>query len=313
MDHLVQDAGRLYEEASRCAAAGCWRAALVLVGSALEAGLVATACRLEPELRERGLWPRTGEPSKWTLGQSIELAVKAGWLPALRPGGDLLASLDGDVGDAVEFLNRVRALAVHPAASTRDSVAPDFGDVEHMKPTFEVCEGIMAAVFERLQGVVVQGRVDPDQALLIERDRTQLREHIDRLVSGNGITWRTDETEWRVSEGHLGERWIRTPPLLREVDYWVALHEVVHILCQLETALADGVSTDFANELLVWQVTRAIALIEPSAAAWREMELVFQARDEAPPVELAKEMHQLAPPPGFALVFKRSPIAEHGE
>lgn len=304
-DHLVQDAGRLYEEASRCAAAGFWRAALVLVGAALEAGLVATACRLEHDLREQGLWPSTGEPSRWTLGQSIELAIKAGWLPAQRPGGDLFASLDGDVGDAVEFLNRVRTMAVHPAAITRDAIAPDFGDVEHMKPTYEVFEGVMSAVFERLRCVVDEGRTDPDKALLSEPARTTLRGHIERLAAANGIAWRTDETEWRVSEGDLSARWIRTTPLLREVDYWVALHEIIHLLCQLETALPDGVSTDFANELLVWQVARMIALIEPSSAVWREMELMFEAQGEAPPTELAQDMHKLAPPLGSKLAFKR--------
>jgi hypothetical protein len=62
------------------------------------------------------------------------------------------------------------AFALRPAASTRDSVAPDFGDAEHVKPAFEVCEGIMAAVFEQLRSGVAQGRADPDQALLVKRD-----------------------------------------------------------------------------------------------------------------------------------------------
>jgi hypothetical protein len=305
LDQLVQDAGRLYEEASRCAGAGCWRAALVLIGSALEAGIVATACRLEPRLREQGLWPSSGEPSRWTLGQAIGLAVSAGWLPAQRPDGDLFASLDGDVGDALEFLNRVRAMAVHPAATARNEIAPDFGDVEHMRPTFEVFEGIMAAVFERLRDAVVEGRdADPDSALLDGPTRTALFGHITRLMSANGIVWRTDETEWRVSEGDIGERWIRTTPLLREVDYWVALHEIVHILFQLETALSDGVSTDFGSELLVWQITRAVALITPSSAAWREMELVLVGRDEAPPAGVAESMHELATPAGSTFAFK---------
>lgn len=51
---LVQDAGRLCDEASCRAAAGCWRAALVLIDSALEPGVVATACRLEPQLQDQG-------------------------------------------------------------------------------------------------------------------------------------------------------------------------------------------------------------------------------------------------------------------
>jgi hypothetical protein len=92
---LVRLAGELHDEARRCASAGCRRAALVLIGSALEAGIVASACCLEPELRARELWP-SQDPSRWTLGQAVE----------------------------------------------------------HMRVTYEVCEGIMGAVFERLNAAI---------------------------------------------------------------------------------------------------------------------------------------------------------------
>jgi hypothetical protein len=147
---LVETAGRLYDEAGRCVQAGCWRAALVLIGSALEASVVATACCLEPELRERGLWPRNGDPTRWTLGQAIDLAAAAGWLPSQQTDRDSLGSLGGDVGDAVRFLNDVRKMAVHPGAHAREEITPDFSDIEHMRPTYEVFDGIAAAVFERL-------------------------------------------------------------------------------------------------------------------------------------------------------------------
>lgn len=55
----VQDlgdlAGDLHNEAQLCSEAGCWRAALLLVSSALEAALLATVCCFEPELRQRRL------------------------------------------------------------------------------------------------------------------------------------------------------------------------------------------------------------------------------------------------------------------
>jgi hypothetical protein len=150
---LVRLAGELYGEAQRCAAAGCWRAALILVGSALEAGITATACCREPELREQGLWPR-GEPSMWSLGQVMKLAVSAGWLPTGDTGEGLTGKLAGEVGDAIEFLAAVRNMATHPAAVTRHELAPDFADLSHMQVTYEVVEGVMAAVFERLNGVI---------------------------------------------------------------------------------------------------------------------------------------------------------------
>lgn len=91
---------------------------------ALEAGIVATACCLEPELRERGLWPPNGDPTRWTLGQAIDLATAADWLPAERPDTDPIAWLAADVGDAVKFLNDIRKLAVHPGVHAREQVTP---------------------------------------------------------------------------------------------------------------------------------------------------------------------------------------------
>jgi hypothetical protein len=97
------------------------------------------------------LWPAA---TRLTLGPLIKLAVEEEWLPVQRPDGDLFASLDGEVGDAVVFLNHVRKMAVHPAASARDEIAPDFNDVAHMQPTFDVFEGIMTAVFGHLRDAV---------------------------------------------------------------------------------------------------------------------------------------------------------------
>ena len=150
---LVRLAGELHEEAQRCASAGCWRAALILTGSALEAGIVASACCLEPELRARELWP-SRDPSRWTLGQAVEVAIGAGWLPCGRPGEGLTGKLDGEVGDAIAFLVAVRNMATHPMSVMRHELAPDFADVTHMRVTYEVCEGIMAAVFERLNAAI---------------------------------------------------------------------------------------------------------------------------------------------------------------
>jgi hypothetical protein len=150
---LVRLAGELHDEARRCASAGCWRAALVLIGSALEAGIVASACCLEPELRARELWP-SRDPSRWTLGQAVELAIGAGWLPCGRPGEGLTGRLDGEVGDAIVFLVVVRNMATHPVSVMRHELAPDFADATHTRVTYEVCEGIMGAVFERLNAAI---------------------------------------------------------------------------------------------------------------------------------------------------------------
>jgi hypothetical protein len=156
--HLTEAAGSLHGEAGKCAEAECWRAALLLIGSALEAAITATACCLEPELREQEVWPSREDPTQWTLGDTIKLAKSAGWLPSRQPDADYMASLDGEVGDALKFLNRVRNMAVHPATHARESIRPDFHDMRHMQPTYEIFDGIMAAVFERLSCQINQLR-----------------------------------------------------------------------------------------------------------------------------------------------------------
>jgi len=67
---------------------------------------------------------------------------------------DLFALLSGEVGDAVQFLSRLRIMATHPGNYVLAEIAPDFGDPSAMKPTYQIVEGVTAAVFERLSKVV---------------------------------------------------------------------------------------------------------------------------------------------------------------
>jgi hypothetical protein len=66
----------------------------------------------------------------------------------------LTGKLDGEVGDAIAFLVAVRNMATHPMSVMRHDLAPDFADATHLRVSYEVCEGIMAAVFERLNAVI---------------------------------------------------------------------------------------------------------------------------------------------------------------
>lgn len=125
----------------------------MLIGSAIEAGIIATACVAEPTLRDRGLWPQPDDPTRWTLGTAIDLATKAAWPVELQDARSTDA-LAGDVGDAMRFLNQVRNMAVHPGAHVRERAVPDFDNVKRMQPTYEVCESIMTVVFDRLSDVV---------------------------------------------------------------------------------------------------------------------------------------------------------------
>lgn len=116
--YLVSVVESLRSEAAKCAHAGCWRAALVLIGSAIEAGIIATACVAEPTLRDRGLWPQPDDPTRWTLGTAIDLATKAAWLPVELQDARSTDALAGDVGDAMRFLNQVRNMAVRGPSRT---------------------------------------------------------------------------------------------------------------------------------------------------------------------------------------------------
>ncbi len=93
-------------------------------------------------------------PVALDAGQAVELAIGAGWLPCGRPGEGLTGKLDGEVGDAIAFLVGVRNMATHPVSVMRHELAPDFADATHMRATYEVCEGIMGAVFERLNAAI---------------------------------------------------------------------------------------------------------------------------------------------------------------
>src|SRR6185436_4020572 len=57
-----------------------FRAGCVMIVAALEAMLLLTACALEADLREKGLWLE--KPFlRWDLGDLLGIAAKAGWLP----------------------------------------------------------------------------------------------------------------------------------------------------------------------------------------------------------------------------------------
>lgn len=151
---LVDLAGKFYREAEHCREAGRWPAALILLGGSIEAALLATACLFEPQLRESGLWKPKSDPTKWTLGQLGDTARQAGWLPEQKPGTknntDIFATLGGDAGGAMKFVERLRNMIVHPGAYLREPLRPDIDNEEHMRQTYELIDRILAVVYERL-------------------------------------------------------------------------------------------------------------------------------------------------------------------
>ena len=125
----------------------------MLISGSAEAALLATACAFEPELRNMGLWtPPKNDPTRWTLGQLAEIARKAGWLPSAQPSAqnEIFADLDGQAGDALRFVERLRNMIVHPGAYVRETLSPDINNEQHLQLTYHLIDGILAEVFEHL-------------------------------------------------------------------------------------------------------------------------------------------------------------------
>jgi hypothetical protein len=116
IEQLLELHDRYLDQAGRCADAGAFEGALVMLGSAIENMLFLTVTMSEHVLRETGSWPE-GDPFKWTLGPLIATATKAGWF-------ENHGIPDTDLAAVVEAINKVRVSTIHPAAYVRDGGRP---------------------------------------------------------------------------------------------------------------------------------------------------------------------------------------------
>ncbi|MDA8315442.1 MAG: hypothetical protein M0010_09760 [Actinomycetota bacterium] len=160
LEALVKLTGSLFEEARASADAKRWRGAIVLVGASIEAALLGTTVCFESGLRTQGAWPKEKRPPEdWGLATLLALAVRAGWLPpsdtSEGPVSDPAAVLAGDVGDALQFVQRLRNALAHPGRHIADLLWLDSADDELMSPTYELCERVAGEVFERLRAAMV--------------------------------------------------------------------------------------------------------------------------------------------------------------
>lgn len=149
------------KEAERCAEIRCHHAACVMVGAALEAGLLAAACVFEEELRTAGAGPTGKTPLGWTLDQLINVAITMGWLPSrLGEGTEGLDPFEhGEVGDVVEFVQYVRNLAAHPGRHIRDTPKlPRLGEAAYAN-----AYGVMRVAFDSLYQVTAKAVVEAQE------------------------------------------------------------------------------------------------------------------------------------------------------
>jgi hypothetical protein len=129
VDRLLAFAWRAFDESVDCRRANCGLAALVFLGSALEAVLLGMVVTHSDELNAAGLWEP--QPSKLHLIELANRAHKVGWLP------------DDEIIEDIMLVNKARNMAAHPGAFVRE--APE-------DPAFDLAahEGYLV-IFERVR------------------------------------------------------------------------------------------------------------------------------------------------------------------
>ncbi|MGD0166906.1 MAG: hypothetical protein ABSC51_06400 [Gaiellaceae bacterium] len=136
---LITLTERTHNEALACRDAGAYRAACVMIGSAIEAVLLTTVVTIEDRLRESGLAP-DDDPLRWSLGTLLKIARQAD----LLPGSTLSA--------AVEDVKRLRNL-VHPGAYVREMQADFEVDDTHFQAAFRVLDEVYEVTLAALKNL----------------------------------------------------------------------------------------------------------------------------------------------------------------
>jgi hypothetical protein len=144
--------GLYREEARRCGEAGAHLAGCVLLGSALEAALLAMAqccadevARLIERKKSKEL---SRPPSEWSLSQLLLLARDLGWLPSAGVRKDLLNPKIAQVGDYAEVVRAIRNL-LHPSIYLRECPEKAINE-KHLQFSFEVLDSACSCLADAL-------------------------------------------------------------------------------------------------------------------------------------------------------------------
>jgi hypothetical protein len=128
-------------EATRCAEAGSWYAACLMVGCALEAALLANVLALEPDMHADGTWPGGRKPpEEWGLADLIHFHLDQGWIVAPADPETFDAA---DLGHAVGIVTFIRNVVAHPGRLIREAPAIVLGE-----QAFATLYGILQETFE---------------------------------------------------------------------------------------------------------------------------------------------------------------------
>lgn len=152
---LGQLAVSLHREAEACGEHGLWHGALILLGSSIEAALLATAAFEYQALAQAGALPFPKKPlAEYPLAKLVELARRTEWLAPAR--NHLLDVIQETIeADPLTILIDVRNAAAHPGryVSKLEELGIDFNNAEGMGQLYGMCRDITSAVFEKLATV----------------------------------------------------------------------------------------------------------------------------------------------------------------
>jgi hypothetical protein len=133
---VIQLADDFEMEAARCADAGAFHAAGLMVSCALEAMLLANVLAFEPDMERDGIWPAGKRPpEEWHLPELVKFHLDHGWIADDDPAQQL--------GEAVEAMNELRNVIAHPGRLIRDALGSEFDE-----RVFAGMFGVLHATFE---------------------------------------------------------------------------------------------------------------------------------------------------------------------
>lgn len=165
IDRLGKDALARMNDATACTANALYFAACAMAGASVESGLLAQVLLYETDLRAAGHLSEGDYPLiRLKMDRLIHVAVKVGWLPTTLPrlpNERIVEALDGEIGDAVRFLQYVRNLVCHPGKRVDEVPWLEVGESEA-----ELMVGIAGTVFEHLDAALerLNGTEAPTQA-----------------------------------------------------------------------------------------------------------------------------------------------------
>jgi hypothetical protein len=101
---------------------------------------------------------------------------------------------------------------------------------------------------------------------LEERDAYEFTAHIVDLCVATDAAWRPDPSaDLDRAEGTFDPRMFRSPPIVHEIDYFTALHELGHLTLDLPEVEGGKLLLD--NEETVWRWALDEARVYPSGEA----------------------------------------------